>query len=62
MVELVRKMPTTLREFMDRVDDFINAEDMLKLLIDPNKGVASLIWLDFVYFLESNWYTPVLRI
>ncbi|KAF5470724.1 hypothetical protein F2P56_011221 [Juglans regia] len=35
MAEIARKTPTTLREFMDRVDGFINAEDMLEALIAP---------------------------
>ncbi|KAF5469063.1 hypothetical protein F2P56_013163 [Juglans regia] len=29
MAELARKTPSTLQEFMDKVDDFINAEDTL---------------------------------
>lgn len=27
MVELVRKTPTTLRKFIDRANDFVNAEN-----------------------------------
>lgn len=38
MVELARKMSTTLREFMDRTDDFFNAEDTLRVLIDPKRS------------------------
>lgn len=37
MVELARRTPTTLREFMDQADGFINAEDMLWALTKPKK-------------------------
>lgn len=37
MVELARKTPSTLREFMDRVDNFVNAEDTLQALVDSRK-------------------------
>lgn len=29
MAELARNTPSTLREFIDRADEFVNAEDML---------------------------------
>ncbi|XP_041026886.1 uncharacterized protein LOC121267075 [Juglans microcarpa x Juglans regia] len=32
MTEIARKTPTMLREFMDRADEFINAEDTLEAL------------------------------
>ncbi|XP_042942590.1 uncharacterized protein LOC122276745 [Carya illinoinensis] len=37
MAELARRTPSTLREFMDRADDFVNAEDTLQVLVDPCK-------------------------
>ncbi|XP_042962533.1 uncharacterized protein LOC122296802 [Carya illinoinensis] len=37
MVELSGKTPTNLREFMDREDDFVNAEDTLQALVDLRK-------------------------
>ncbi|KAG6692471.1 hypothetical protein I3842_10G115500 [Carya illinoinensis] len=37
ITELVRKTPSTLREFMDRADDYVNAEDMLQALLEPRK-------------------------
>lgn len=37
MAELARKTPTTLLEFMDRVDGFINAEDPLRTLTTSKK-------------------------
>lgn len=37
MDELARKTPTTLREFMDWADEFINAEDTLKALTAPQR-------------------------
>lgn len=38
MVELAKKTTSTLREFIDKTDDFVNAEDMLQTLVDPRKG------------------------
>lgn len=32
MVELARKTPTTLREIMDKANDFVNADDTLRAL------------------------------
>ncbi|XP_042944579.1 uncharacterized protein LOC122278456 [Carya illinoinensis] len=37
MAELARRTPSTLREFMDRADDFVNAEDTLQALVNPCK-------------------------
>ncbi|XP_042979832.1 uncharacterized protein LOC122310008 [Carya illinoinensis] len=37
MAELAQRTPSTLREFMDRVDDFVYAEDTLQALVDPYK-------------------------
>ncbi|KAF5469159.1 hypothetical protein F2P56_013253 [Juglans regia] len=37
MTELVRKTPSTLREFMDRADDYVNTEDTLQALLEPRK-------------------------
>lgn len=37
MTKLARKIPTTLREFMDSADDFINAKDTLRALTAPSK-------------------------
>lgn len=37
MKELVRKTPTTLREFMDQAEDFVNAKDTLQALITLRK-------------------------
>lgn len=37
MAELARKTPTTLLEFMDQADGFINAEDTLWALTKPRK-------------------------
>lgn len=37
MIELARKMPTTLHEFMDCTDGFINAEDTLRAVIALRK-------------------------
>lgn len=38
MAELARKTLSTLREFIDRVDDFVNAEYTLQTLIVPQKA------------------------
>lgn len=35
MAELARRTLVTLREFVDRVDNFVNPEDTLKALTDP---------------------------
>ncbi|XP_042954678.1 uncharacterized protein LOC122291097 [Carya illinoinensis] len=37
MAELARRTPSTLREFMNRADDFVNAKDTLQALVDPCK-------------------------
>ncbi|XP_040996144.1 uncharacterized protein LOC121242332 [Juglans microcarpa x Juglans regia] len=37
MIEIARRTPYPLREFMDRADGFINAEDMLRALIAPRR-------------------------
>ncbi|XP_042942838.1 uncharacterized protein LOC122277020 [Carya illinoinensis] len=37
MAKLTRRTPSTLREFMDKADDFVNAEDTLQALVDPGK-------------------------
>lgn len=37
MAKLTRKMLATLQEFMVRMADFINVEDILKALIDPRR-------------------------
>ncbi|XP_042972828.1 uncharacterized protein LOC122304635 [Carya illinoinensis] len=37
MTKLARKTPSTLREFMDRVGDYVNAEDILQALLEPRK-------------------------
>lgn len=37
MAKLARQTPSTLREFMDREDDFINADDTLHALLEPQK-------------------------
>ncbi|XP_042964733.1 uncharacterized protein LOC122298957 [Carya illinoinensis] len=37
MVELARMTPSTLREFMDMADNFVNAEGTLQALVDPDK-------------------------
>ncbi|KAF5471057.1 hypothetical protein F2P56_011529 [Juglans regia] len=38
MAKLARKTPSTLREFMDRAYNFVNAEDTLQALVDPHKA------------------------
>ncbi|XP_040994292.1 uncharacterized protein LOC121240834 [Juglans microcarpa x Juglans regia] len=38
MYEIARKTPTTLREFMDRAGEFINAEDTLEALTVPRRS------------------------
>lgn len=38
MAELARMTPSTLREFMDMADDFVNTENTLQALADPRKG------------------------
>ncbi|XP_041019355.1 uncharacterized protein LOC121261165 [Juglans microcarpa x Juglans regia] len=38
MAELAKKTPSMLREFMDRVDDFVNAEDTLIALTTHDEG------------------------
>ncbi|XP_040988981.1 uncharacterized protein LOC121236604 [Juglans microcarpa x Juglans regia] len=38
MAELDRKTPSTLREFLDRADDFVNPENTLKGLVELMKG------------------------
>ncbi|XP_042951892.1 uncharacterized protein LOC122289031 [Carya illinoinensis] len=35
MAELARRTPSTLREFMDKADDFVNTDDTLQALVDP---------------------------
>ncbi|XP_042969059.1 uncharacterized protein LOC122301741 [Carya illinoinensis] len=37
MIELAKKAPSTLREFMDRADDYINAKDILQALLESRK-------------------------
>ncbi|XP_040990914.1 uncharacterized protein LOC121238137 [Juglans microcarpa x Juglans regia] len=37
MVELTRRTPVTLREFIDQADNFINAKDTLQALTEPRK-------------------------
>lgn len=37
IMELARKNPTTLREFIDQVDGFINVENMLQVLTTPRR-------------------------
>lgn len=37
MAELARKTPSTLRELMDKADDFVNADDTLQALLEPRK-------------------------
>lgn len=37
MEKLARRTPTTLQEFMDHVDNFINAKDRLCALTEPRK-------------------------
>ncbi|XP_042944821.1 uncharacterized protein LOC122278703 [Carya illinoinensis] len=37
MAELALRTPSTLREFMDRADDFVNSGDTLQALVDPCK-------------------------
>ncbi|KAF5465376.1 hypothetical protein F2P56_015390 [Juglans regia] len=37
MTEIARKTPSTLREFMDRADGYINGEDTLQALMTPRK-------------------------
>lgn len=37
MIELVRKTPTTLHEFIDLVDDFVKVEDTLPTIIALRK-------------------------
>lgn len=46
MIKLVRKTPVTLREFMDKADDFVNAEDTLWALTSPRKVEISIGRLD----------------
>ncbi|KAF5452054.1 hypothetical protein F2P56_027092 [Juglans regia] len=38
MTEIARKTPSTLREFMDRADCYINREDTLQALTTPRKS------------------------
>lgn len=38
MAKLARRTPTTLHEFMDREDDYVNAEDTLKTLTNLSKS------------------------
>ncbi|KAG6679587.1 hypothetical protein I3843_13G000400 [Carya illinoinensis] len=38
MAELARKIPSTLRKFMDGANDFVNAEDPKQALTDSRKG------------------------
>lgn len=38
MAELERKTPSTLQEFMDKADDFVNVEDTLIALTARSKG------------------------
>lgn len=38
MAELTKKTPTTLREFMDRANDIVNAEDTFRALTTPRKS------------------------
>lgn len=38
MAGLVRRTLTTLWEFMDRVDNFVNIEDMLRTLTAPRRS------------------------
>lgn len=37
MIELTRKDPSTLMEFMDRLNEFINAEDTLWVLVGSHQ-------------------------
>lgn len=37
MTKLVRKIPSTQREFMKRADDYVNAEHMLQALLEPTQ-------------------------
>ncbi|XP_042958151.1 uncharacterized protein LOC122293724 [Carya illinoinensis] len=37
ITELARKTPSTLREFMNKDDDYVNAEDTLQALLEPRK-------------------------
>ncbi|XP_042950273.1 uncharacterized protein LOC122282384 [Carya illinoinensis] len=37
MAELAWRTPSALREFIDRVDNFVNTEDTLQALVDPYK-------------------------
>ncbi|XP_040992998.1 uncharacterized protein LOC121239726 [Juglans microcarpa x Juglans regia] len=40
MAELARRTPSTCREFMDRADNFVNAEDTLQALLEKQKKKA----------------------
>lgn len=37
MPELARRTPMTLREFLDQADNFINAEDALRVLTESRR-------------------------
>lgn len=37
MTEFARKSPLTLKEFMDRANDFVKAKDTLQPLLKPRK-------------------------
>lgn len=44
MAELAKKTPFTLREFLDRVDNFVNAENTLQALTNQRKGEHKIEW------------------